>query len=338
VRAETDPVEAAARITSALDEPFVLHGVPIAVEASIGITVFPEHGTDVDTLLQRADVAMYAAKAGHGDYALYDASNDEYSPGRLRLVAELRRAIEDGELRLHYQPKEDLASGEVIGAEALVRWQHPERGLLAPGEFIPVAQHTNLIKPLTLFVLDTALAQCADWRRDRFELRVAVNLSSRSLLDVELPADVARLLAKWELDGEALELEITETTIMADPLRAAAVLARLNELGVRIAIDDFGTGYSSLAYLSGLPVDEIKIDRSFVTTMTESASHAVIVRSTIDLGRNLGLDVVAEGVETAEVREALRNLGCDAAQGYFLSRPVPPADLAEWLRARPVAA
>jgi EAL domain-containing protein (putative c-di-GMP-specific phosphodiesterase class I) len=226
----------------------------------------------------------------------------------------------------------------VVGAEALVRWQHPERGLLAPGEFLPVAQHTNLIRPLTLYVLDTALSQCAAWRRDGLELHVAVNLSSRSLLDVELPADVERLLAKWELDGDALELEITETTIMADPLRAAAVLDGLNLLGVRIAIDDFGTGYSSLAYLSGLPVDEIKIDRSFVTTMNESASHAVIVRSTIDLGRNLGLDVVAEGVETAEVREALRDLGCDAAQGFFLSRPVPPADLAAWLRARAVVA
>ncbi|MDQ3867571.1 MAG: EAL domain-containing protein [Actinomycetota bacterium] len=338
VHASSDPVEVAERITKALDEPFVLQDVPIAVEASIGIAIFPEHGGDVDTLLQRADVAMYAAKTSHGGYALYDAASDDYSPGRLRLVAELRRAIEEGELTVHYQPKEDLATAEVVGAEALVRWNHPERGLLAPGEFVPVAQHTNLIKPLTLYVLDTALAQCSAWRRDGVNLHVAVNLSSRSLLDVDLPADVARLLAKWELRGEALELEITETTIMADPLRAASVLARLNALGVRIAIDDFGTGYSSLAYLSGLPVHEIKIDRSFVTTMNESSSHAVIVRSTIDLGRNLGLEVVAEGVETADVLEALRALGCDAAQGYFLSRAVPPADLAEWLRARPVAA
>ncbi|HEX2111401.1 MAG TPA: EAL domain-containing protein [Gaiellaceae bacterium] len=338
VQAHTDPVDAAVRIVRALDRPFVLQEVPIAVEASIGIAIFPQHGSDVDTLLQRADVAMYAAKGGHGAYAVYDPANDDYSPGRLRLIAELRRAIDEGELTLHYQPKEALASGEVVGAEALVRWQHPERGLLAPGEFLPVAQHTNLIRPLTLYVLDAALSQCAAWRRDGLELHVAVNLSSRSLLDVELPADVERLLAKWELDGDALELEITETTIMADPLRAAAVLDGLNLLGVRIAIDDFGTGYSSLAYLSGLPVDEIKIDRSFVTAMNESASHAVIVRSTIDLGRNLGLDVVAEGVETAEVREALRDLGCDAAQGFFLSRPVPPADLAAWLRARAVVA
>jgi diguanylate cyclase (GGDEF)-like protein len=338
VWAYTDPVDAAARMTRALDEPFVLQDVPIAVEASIGIAVFPEHGTDVDTLLQRADVAMYAAKGRHSGYAVYDAANDDYSPRRLRLIAELRRAIDEGELIVHYQPKEALATGDVVGAEALVRWKHPERGLLQPADFLPVAQQTNLIKPLTLYVLETALAQCAAWRREGLDLHVAVNLSSRSLLDVDFPADVERLLARWELDGDALELEITETTIMADPLRAAVVLDGLNLLGVRIAIDDFGTGYSSLAYLSGLPVDEIKIDRSFVMTMNESASHAVIVRSTIDLGRNLGLDVVAEGVETADVREALRALGCDAAQGYFLSRAVPPADLARWLRARQVVA
>ena len=334
---ETAAAEAAERIIAALEEPVYLDGVPIAVEASIGMAIAPEHGDDVDTLVQRADVAMYMAKEAHAPYALYDAERDENSPSRLRLVAELRRGIEEGELTLHYQPKERLRTGEVVGVEALVRWNHPDRGLLPPSEFIPLAQHTNLIRPLTLFVLDAALAQCSRWREDGIDLRVAVNLSSRSLVDADIADDVQRLVRKWSLDPDALELEITETMIMADPARAAATLARLNRFGVRIAIDDFGTGYSSLAYLSGLPVDEIKIDRSFVAAMDENANDAAIVRSTIDLGRNLGLAVVAEGVETAETWETLRDLGCDAAQGYFLSRPVPAGALAAWLHARETA-
>ena len=336
VQGEDAAAEAAERIIAALEEPVFLDGVPIAVEASIGIALAPEHGDDVDTLIQRADVAMYMAKEAHAPYALYDADRDENSPSRLRLVAELRRGIDEGELTLHYQPKERLLTGEVVGVEALVRWNHPDRGLLPPSEFIPLAQHTNLIRPLTLYVLDAALAQCSTWREEGIDLRVAVNLSSRSLLDADLAGDVERLVRKWRLEPDALELEITETMIMADPARAAATLGRLNELGVRIAIDDFGTGYSSLAYLSGLPVDEIKIDRSFVAAMDENLSDAAIVRSTIDLGRNLGLDVVAEGVETEETWLALRELGCDAAQGYFLSRPVTPAALAAWLQDREV--
>jgi diguanylate cyclase (GGDEF)-like protein len=334
VHEEDAPSDAADRVVKALEEPVYLDGVPIAVEASIGIAIAPEHGEDVDTLVQRADVAMYMAKEAHASYAVYDAERDENSPSRLRLVAELRRGIDEGELTLHYQPKERLLTGDVVGVEALVRWNHPERGLLAPSEFIPLAQHTNLIRPLTLFVLDEALAQCRAWRDDGIELRVAVNLSSRSLLDADLADDVEHLVRKWRLEPDALELEITETMIMADPERAAETLGRLNELGVRIAIDDFGTGYSSLAYLSGLPVDEIKIDRSFVAAMARNTNDAAIVRSTIDLGRNLGVDVVAEGVETEEIWLALRELGCDAAQGYFLSRPVPPGVLSAWLHAR----
>ncbi|MBD0291554.1 MAG: EAL domain-containing protein, partial [Thermoleophilia bacterium] len=284
--------------------------------------------------VQRADVAMYVAKAAHRPFAVYDAAHDVNSASRLRVIAELRRAIDERELTLYYQPKERLETGDVVGVEALVRWNHPERGLLPPSEFVPLAQHTNLIRPLTLFVLEAALEQCRAWKDDRLSLRVAVNLSARSLLDADLAVDVERLLARLDLEPDVLELEITETMIMADPARAAAILGDLNALGVRIAIDDFGTGYSSLAYLSGLPVDEIKIDRSFVAAMGENASDAAIVRSTIDLGRNLGLGVVAEGVETEDVWRALRELGCDAAQGYFLSRPVPPRVLAEWVRAR----
>ncbi|MBD0318105.1 MAG: EAL domain-containing protein [Thermoleophilia bacterium] len=333
----TAPADAAERIVAALEEPFELDGVPVAVEASIGIALAPEHGEDVDTLVQRADVAMYVAKAAHQPFAGYDPAHDVNSPSRLRLVAELRRAIDERELTLYYQPKERLETGDVVGVEALVRWNHPERGLLPPSEFVPLAQHTNLIRPLTLFVLETALEQCRAWKDEGLSLRVAVNLSARSLLDADLAEDVERLLARWNLDPDVLELEITETMIMADPARAAAILGELNALGVRIAIDDFGTGYSSLAYLSGLPVDEIKIDRSFVAAMGGNTSDAAIVRSTIDLGRNLGLGVVAEGVETEDVWLALRDLGCDAAQGYFLSRPVPPPALAAWVRSRATA-
>ncbi|HEV8687621.1 MAG TPA: EAL domain-containing protein [Gaiellaceae bacterium] len=322
-------VGAVERVTVALEQPFVLEGLPVAVEASIGIARYPDHGTDVDILLQRADVAMYVAKESHATYAVYDMTRDDYSPSRLTLIGELRRAMEERELVLHYQPKVDLRSGVATGAEALVRWQHPERGLLPPSEFIPFAQHTGLITPLTEYVLDAALRQCREWRDLGTPLGVAVNLSTRSLLDLTFPERVAELIDKWELDASSLELEITETMIMHDPVRALDVLSRLSQRGVRIAIDDFGTGYSSLAYLTSLPVDEIKIDRSFVTDMRQSDA---IVQSTIDLGRNLGLTVVAEGVETEEACAKLRALGCGEAQGFYLSRPLPPDAFVGWLR------
>jgi diguanylate cyclase (GGDEF)-like protein len=324
-------IQAAERVTDVLDQPFVLQDLPIALEGSIGIALYPEHATDVDTLVQRADVAMYAAKGTQRPYALYDPADDEYSPGRLGLVGELRRAIDERELVLHYQPKANLATGEITGAEALIRWQHPERGLLSPAEFVPLAEHTNLIKPLTHYVLEEALTQCRAWHHQGLKLPVSVNIASRNLLDSELPNELAELLEGRGVGPELLELEITESTIMADPLRALDVLSRLHELGIRLAIDDFGTGYSSLAYLSGLPVDEVKIDRGFVMDMGENQKNATIVRSTIDLGRNLGLIVVAEGVETESTWETLRTIGCDAAQGYFLSRPVPASELGGWL-------
>jgi diguanylate cyclase (GGDEF)-like protein len=322
-------IGAVERVSAALEQPFLLEGLPVAVEASVGIARYPDHGTDVDVLLQRADVAMYVAKESHATYAIYDGAQDDYSPSRLTLIGELRRAMEEREIVLHYQPKVDLRSSAVTGAEALVRWQHPERGLLPPSEFIPFAQHTGLITPLTEYILDAALRQCREWRDLGNPLGVAVNLSTRSLLDLTFPDRVAELIDKWELDASSLELEITETMIMHDPVRALDVLSRLSERGVRIAIDDFGTGYSSLAYLNSLPVDEIKIDRSFVTDMKQSDA---IVQSTIDLGRNLGLTVVAEGVETEEACAQLRALGCGEAQGFYLSRPLAPDAFAAWLR------
>jgi diguanylate cyclase (GGDEF)-like protein len=324
----------AEKIRRSLREPFTLEGISLDLDASVGIALYPEHGTDVETLLQRADVAMYLAKQDHSGCELYSAGRDEYSPARLALVGELRRAIDQQELVLHYQPKADLGSGRVTSVEALVRWQHPERGLISPDQFIPLAERTGLIRELTHSVIDAALRQLAAWQELGLELSVAVNVSARDLLDLELPAIVARLLEKHQLAAERLELELTESVILADPMRARAVLSRLDAMGVQLAIDDFGSGYSSLAYLKRLPIGEIKIDRSFVMNMENDEDDAVIVRSTIDLGRNLGLRVVAEGVETEATWNKLSQLHCDQAQGYYLSRPVPADALADWLLQR----
>ena len=320
------------RIGAALALPVVLDELPLAIEGSLGVAMYPEHGTNVDTLLQRADMAMYTAKEGGSPYAFFDESADHYDPSRLTLVCELRRAIDERELILYYQPKATVASGQIDSVEALLRWQHPTRGLVLPNDFIPVAQQTSLIRPLTLYVIDEALRQCRAWIDEGLELSIAVNLSIRNLLDTEFPEQVAALLTKWNIDPRYLELEITESTMLTDPVRTMRVLERLSAMGIRLSIDDFGTGYSSLSYLSRLPVDEIKIDRSFVTDMTLNRGNAVIVRSTIDLGRNLGLEVVAEGVETAECWDELMALGCTSAQGYFFSRPLPAAELGAWLR------
>jgi diguanylate cyclase (GGDEF)-like protein len=321
----------AERISRALQDPFVIDGLPLEAEASVGIALYPAHGDDVETLLQRADVAMYVAKETKTHYAVYDADVDNYRPERLMLVGELRRAIENHELVLHYQPKATLADGTVRGVEALVRWQHPERGLVQPDVFIPVAEHTGLIRPLTLFVVEEALKQCRTWREQGFELTVAVNVAMRNILDEDFPNALERMLERYGLDPAVLELELTETSVLADPPRAKQILQRLRDTGVSLAVDDFGTGYASLAYLSELPVDEIKIDRSFVMAMDRDEQHARIVRSTIDLGRNLCLGVVAEGVESAEVWDRLVELGCDSAQGYFLARPLPADELTIWL-------
>jgi diguanylate cyclase (GGDEF)-like protein/PAS domain S-box-containing protein len=325
------------RISATLALPVVLDELPLAIEGSLGVAMYPDHGTNVDTLLQRADMAMYTAKEGSSAYAFFDESAEHYDPNRLTLVCELRRAIDERELVLYYQPKATVASGEIASVEALLRWQHPTRGLVLPNDFIPVAQQTSLIRPLTLYVVDEALRQCREWLDDGVQLSIAVNLSIRNLLDMEFPEQVGALLAKWKVEPRFLELEITESTMLTDPVRTTRVLERLSAMGIRLSIDDFGTGYSSLSYLSRLPVDEIKIDRSFVTNMTLNQGNAIIVRSTIDLGRNLGLEVVAEGVETAECWDELSSLGCTAAQGYFLSRPLPAAELGAWLRAHVAA-
>jgi diguanylate cyclase (GGDEF)-like protein len=328
--------EAATRVArellSIVAAPVVLDGVRIEMAASVGIAVHPEHGLDAAALLQRADVAMYSAKAGHLGVAMYQPSEDHQSARRLVLAGELRRAIDEGSLLVAYQPKASLENGHVVGTEALLRWQHREMGFIAPDEFIPIAERTGLIVPLTTYVLDRALAQCAQWVRDGLDVGVAVNISVRNLLDSDLPDEIGALLVRHGVEPRRLTLEITEGSVMTDPDRAIDVLERLSRIGIRLSVDDFGTGYSSLTYLKRLPVDEVKIDKSFVLSMATDAGDAAIVRSIIDLGASLGLAVVAEGVEDRVSWERLGEMGCDIVQGYGLCRPVPAAEATEWLR------
>jgi diguanylate cyclase (GGDEF)-like protein len=326
--------EVATRLHRALALPFDVGGVAIELGASIGIALQPDHGEDVSTLLRHADVAMYEAKRAGSHIETYATSRDPYSAERLKLLGELRRALDHDELVLHFQPKVALSSGRVIGVEALVRWEHPERGLLGPHEFLGLAERTGLIADITRWVVDAAVRQCAAWRRSGVELPVAVNLAAANIVDTTLPESVAHILQRWEVPGRLLECEISEDTVMGDPRRAGDVLERLRDLGVRLSLDDFGTGHSSLSYLKRLPLDEVKIDRSFVIGMADDPSDAAIVRSTIDLARHLGLEVVAEGVETSEVLDVLAALQCDVAQGFLLSRPLPAAEFDGWLAAR----
>jgi diguanylate cyclase (GGDEF)-like protein len=329
-------VDVAAKVLDALEQSFEIDGLSLEVGASVGIACFPAHGEDGETLLQRADIAMYVAKADHSGALLYQDEQDQHSVQRLALAGELRRAIENDELILHYQPKVDVATGRVVGAEALCRWQHPSLGLIMPDDFVPMAEHTGLITPLTNKVLSIALRQIAAWREAGNRMSVAVNLSARSFLDSQLLDDLPDMLKAYGVDPGLLELEITESMIVGDPKRARAVLERLNDLGVTLAIDDFGTGYSSLSYLRELPVHEIKIDRSFVMEMGIDHSGETIVRSIIDLAHNLGLRAVAEGVEDQALLTRLTGLGCDVAQGYYIARPLPAARFEQWLASYPL--
>jgi diguanylate cyclase (GGDEF)-like protein len=333
----SEVIAAAETILAAFDSPFVVQGITVQVEASVGASRYPTHGEDPDTLLRRADVAMYQAKGGHTRYAIYEPQRDPYSEARLALLGELRRAIEKRELTVLYQPQADPTSGRIESLEALVRWRHPQRGELMPDEFVSLAEHSEVIHELTSFVLETAVRQCAQWRGEGLDVRVAVNLSARSLHNATLADEVARLLAQHKLAPEALELEITETSIEADPAGTEALLERVHAMGVGVAIDDFGTGYSAFSYLQRLPIDEIKIDRSFVMGMESDTRKQQIVRSTVQLAHNLGLRVVAEGVETEAAQKRLARLGCDLVQGFHISRAMS-ADMAGGLLRRPVRA
>jgi diguanylate cyclase (GGDEF)-like protein len=324
----------ARRIEKRLLEPFELAGLVFEVGSSVGIAVCPDHGDDAPTLLQRADVAMYAAKRSGAALEFYSPEADNYTPARLALAAELRRTIERQELLVEYQPKVALATGDVVGVEALARWYHPEHGFVPPETFVAIAETSGSIRALTDHVLRTALRQLGEWRSMGHELSVAVNLSARNLLDEGLCDMIAAALTAASIPPSALTLEITESTLIVDPARTVGVLNRLSSMGVAISIDDYGTGYSSLSYLHRLPVDEIKIDKSFVLGLANDKSDAVIVRSTIELGHSLGLQVTAEGIEDARTWDLLASFGCDHAQGYHLRPPGSAAQITKWLRAR----
>jgi diguanylate cyclase (GGDEF)-like protein len=326
----TGAVGVAGRVAASLRGSFDVEGIALDGEASIGVVLYPEDGADSDTLLRHGEVAMYRAKSRLEEYARYSPEHDHQSPARLGLMGELRGAIEADQLVLHYQPKIELRGDRVAGCEALVRWEHPELGLLAPSAFVPLAESTSMIRPLTRWVLEQALADAVAWDARGVELGVAVNLSARCLTDPAFPSMVRSLLAEAGIGPARLALELTESAIMADPAITMLVLQELHEMGVGLSVDDFGTGYSSLSYLQQLPVGELKIDRSFVAAMAQETS-AVIVRSTIDLGRNLGLRVVAEGVEDERTIARLRELQCPIIQGFAISQPLPSAAFLEWV-------
>jgi len=329
---------AAAALGRAIEDPFRFQGMTLLVRASVGIAMFPEHGRDVETLMQRADIAMYSAKASGVGCEVYSASRDGHSRARLALIGELPDAIESGQVIVHYQPKFDLVTGALAGAEALARWEHPQFGLLGPGAFLPLAEQTGLMRPLTLRVLDDALGQCARWRDDGLTLPVAVNLGAPNLLDLGLPGDVEALLVKWDLDPALLTLEITETIVAADPVRVVEIMQRLRALGVLLSLDDFGTGSSSLAYLRELPVQELKIDKSFILGIDADREAATIVETIVELAHNLGLRAVGEGVETEEAHQLLTASGCDLGQGFLMGRPMPAAEVRALARPTRLAA
>ena len=322
------------RMLRALEQPVALDGLEVEVGASVGVALAPLHGPDASALLKRADMAMYDAKASPRRLRVYEPELDTSTPRRLTLVSELRTALQNDEIQVHVQPQARSAGREVVSTEALVRWEHPELGWISPEEFIPVAERSGLIGPLTTRVLDEALKACAGWRSAGHDLGIAVNLSARSLHDADLVEEVARLLRRHDVPPHRLTLEVTESSVMADPARAVTLLHQLRDLGVRLSVDDFGTGYSSLSYLKRLPVQEVKIDRSFVAGLREQGDDVAIVRAIVDLGRHLGLEVVAEGVEDSETWDLLASMGCHLVQGYHLARAMPAGDLLPWLVTR----
>jgi len=328
-------VVVAKKILKAIGEPFKIAERNLEIGASIGVVIFPQHSDDPDVLLRQADAAMYNAKQAQSGYRVYSDDLGHGADERMALQSELRQAIEKNELVLHFQPKIDFNAAQVSGVEALVRWQHPVHGLMAPDKFIPLAEQTGLIKPLTKWVLKTALRQYEEWYRTGISLSMSINVSAISIQDPEFPGQMAKMLEEFDVPISQIELEVTETAVMSEPVRAVECIRQLSALGFQIAIDDFGTGYSSMAYLKELLVAKIKIDRSFVKDMASNHNDAVIVRSTVELGHNLGLKVVAEGVEDQAAWDKLKELGCDSAQGYFMGRPLPSVDFLTWLEKSP---
>ncbi|SMF43497.1 diguanylate cyclase (GGDEF) domain-containing protein [Alteromonadaceae bacterium Bs31] len=319
------------RFLDCLTEPFEIENIRLEIGASIGISFYPVQAEDLSTLMRYADVAMYHAKTAHKGVSVYDTESDPHSPTRLELISDLRQAIAKDQLQLYFQPKIDLLEHKISGFEALLRWPHPSQGMIPPMDFVEIAEKSNMIYPLTCWVMDNAIQQCAQWRREGYELRVAINLSPRNLSDERLLPELKRLLFIHQLPGEFLEMEITESVIMADPERAMTAMASIAELGVRFSIDDYGTGYSSLAYLKKLPVYALKIDKSFVLSMLDSEQDDIIVSSTIKLAHNLGISVVAEGVESEKMYQRLSALECDCAQGFYMAKPMCVDAASTWL-------
>jgi diguanylate cyclase (GGDEF)-like protein len=330
-----DPTQARAsaeRILTALREPLTVDGIKLEVNASLGIAIAPQHASDVASLLCHADMAMYQAKKGHRGVSVFDPSaHSPESPTQLALVGELRHGLAHDQLRLYVQPKALAETGRIVGVEALVRWQHPRHGLIMPDEFIPIAERNGLIMALTTEVLRLGIAAVSAWEASGTRLSIAVNLSPRGILDTGLAAQIAGLLAERDIDAALLTLELTESCMMTDPAGVAATMTELHQMGARLSIDDFGTGYSSLSSLRRLPLDEIKIDKSFVLGLEDSSDDETIVRSIVDLGTNLGLQVVAEGVENHRIWHLLHRMGCHQIQGYYLSRPMPVHEFPAWL-------
>ncbi len=324
-------IELAETIHAAFETPFTADAISLVLGASLGIALYPEHAATPDLLLQRADAATYAARLEGSGIEVYAAESDPYAPRRLALAADLREALERDEVDVYIQPKVSLADGVVVGGEALVRWTHPRLGPLSPDQFIPAAEYTGVIRALTLYVVRGALAQCRSWRDEGMDLTVSVNLSARNLYDSHLVEDIGAAIQAAGVPASALTLELTESTVMSGSRRSMSVLEGLRDLGVDLSVDDFGTGYSSLSHLRELPVSELKVDKSFVSTMTANEQDAVIVRALIDLGRSLGLRTVAEGVENTDAWDMLKEFGCEEAQGYLLSRPVPAEQFVAWL-------
>jgi len=326
--------EVATYLLSVLGRSFSAEGVRLAIQGSIGISLAPDHGTDIHTLMKNADIALYEAKRERARFSSYLPERDMHTPQRLAILADLRTAIDEGQLFLEYQPKILLRTGEVVGVEALVRWNHPSRGIIEPDDFITLAENTGLIDPITWFVVDESLQQVKLWRDHGLTLGVAVNLSVRHLSDLSLADKIAVACERWGVAPQLLTVEVTESSIMTDPGRAVNVLQNLRRVGVEVAIDDYGTGHASLTYLKRLEIDELKIDRSFIIAMAESLSDSIIVRSTIELGHDLGLRIVAEGVEDADSLTWLREVGCDVAQGFQIGRPMAAASVEAVVRQR----
>ncbi|NOT18446.1 MAG: EAL domain-containing protein [Sulfuriferula sp.] len=319
------------KILALVDEPFIIDGHRLSIGGSIGIAMYPEHGDAAQELLQNSDVAMYAAKRSGGGVTLYAAGINEASLSQLNLIAALKHSDLTKQLSVHYQPKINLHDGTTCGLEALVRWHHPILGDVPPDKFIPIAERVGVMKTITFAVLHSVLAQLEEWHALGLTVKVAINLSMRNLSDENLPDDIAKAIATYHTPPDSLILEVTESSMMSNPTLANTTLTTLSKLGVQCSIDDFGTGFSSLAYLKSLPASEIKIDKSFVTDITTDENDAIIVHATIVMAHNMGYRVVAEGVETADVLEVLQILGCDIAQGYYFSKPMPAEDVAAWI-------